>query len=89
MSYEKDIMPLRDKINQINSEIMDLLQERVKVALEIAKVKRSYEKPIIDKAREAKVIKQVKTLAEEKGLDPEGVVKVFKEIITLCVEEEL
>ncbi len=88
MTYEKEIGPLRDKINRINVEIVERLADRVRVAMEIGAVKQRHGKPIEDRNREERVHQQVRALAEEAGIDSESVDRVFMEIIALCTRAE-
>ena len=88
MTYEEEIVPLRDEINRLNTEIMVRLVDRVKVARKIGAVKTRHGKPIEDRIREERVYYQVQALAEEAGIDPGGVEKVFREIIELCTQAE-
>ena len=89
MTYEEEISLLRDEINRLNTEIVEKVAERVRVALEIGDVKQRHGKPIVDKNREAKVYDQVRNLAAEAGLSPNGLEKVFREIVALCTKAEL
>jgi chorismate mutase/prephenate dehydrogenase len=89
MTYEEEISPLRDEINKLNTEIVEGLAERVRVAIEIGAVKHRHGKPIVDRSREEKVYQQARALAENAGIDPVGVEKVFREIIELCTQAEL
>jgi len=80
---------LREEINGLNAQIVELLARRVEVARSIGKAKREQDVPIVDRAREAKVYERVRELATERGLDPEGVERVFREIVDLCTRAQL
>jgi chorismate mutase len=80
---------LRDEINGLNAQIVELLARRVEVARSIGEAKREQDLPIVDRAREAKVYERVRELASERGLDPEGVERVFREIVDLCTRAQL
>ena len=88
MSYENEIEELRKEINRLNTEILEKLVQRVKVAKEIGAVKKRYGLPIVDRGREKRIIKQVKGLALSLGLDADGTERVFREIISFCTEAE-
>jgi chorismate mutase len=88
VSYEDEIAPLRTEIDRLNEEILDKLRERVEVALKIAEVKKRHGVPIVDPAREEKVLDRVGSLAANRGLDPVAVRRVFRAVIDLCVEAE-
>lgn len=89
MSYEEEIENLRKEIDRLNIEIVEKIAERVDITLKIGKVKQNHGQPIVDKDREAKVLKQVNELASELDVAPGGIERVFKEIISLCTEAEL
>ena len=83
------IAELRDEINGLNVQIVELLARRVEVARRIGEAKRERNLPIVDRTREGKVYERVRELASESGLDPEGVEKVFREIVDLCTRAQL
>lgn len=61
-SHEK----LRDRIDQIDHELMALFEARMEVSAEIAEYKRKNNIPIFDEAREEEVVnKNVKRLKDE------------------------
>lgn len=88
MNYYEEIEPYRSEIDKLNDAILNLIKERVQLALKIGEVKQRYNKPIVDGRREEKVLRQVVESAKEKGLDTEGATRIFKEIIRLCAEAE-
>jgi monofunctional chorismate mutase len=88
VSYENEIEELRKEINRLNTEIVEKLAQRVKVAKEIGAVKKRHGLPIVDRGREKRVIEQVKGLALSLVLDADGTERVFREIIRLCTEAE-
>lgn len=88
MTYEEEIDGQRKEINRINAEIVEKIAERVRVAKEVAEIKRRYGKPVVDKQREKAVLDQVRILAAERGIEPDSAEKVFAEIIRICVQAE-
>ncbi|NQT08024.1 chorismate mutase [Candidatus Bathyarchaeota archaeon] len=83
------ITELRDEINGLNVQIVELLARRVEVARRIGEAKMERNLPIVDRTREGKVYERVRELAMERGLDPRGVEKVFVEIVDLCTRAQL
>lgn len=83
------IAELRDEINGLNVQIVELLARRVEVAKRIGEAKREQNLPIVDRTREGKVYERVRELAIEGCLDPEDVEKVFREIVDLCTRAQL
>lgn len=89
MTYEDEITELREEINGLNAEIVEKLAQRVEVARGIGEVKKRHGLPIVDAAREERVLEQVKELAAAHGIDADGAGRVFREIINLCTEAQL
>ena len=75
-----DIEDWRQKIDAINSEIVELLSERARCALEAGKIKRANNQPIFAPERETAVLRQLESL--NKGpLSNEAVQRIFRQII--------
>lgn len=82
MNYEKDLDKLRNEIDQIDSDIIELLTKRFAVTDEIGIIKSQNNLPPQDENREAKQHKIYKRCEQEYGL-PKGVLKdVFSIIIS-------
>ena len=64
----------RSKIDKIDSQLIDLLKERLEVAAEIAEYKRENGLPVLDRARERQLLNKV---AEKAGEDYENEAKIF------------
>lgn len=62
---------LRERISQVDEELMDLVRERRDLAVEIGRLKAELGLPVMDPAREAAVVRRVAGLARERGLDEE------------------
>ena len=60
-----DLQACREAINEIDEELVALFVRRMKVAADIAAVKRAAGKPVYDPAREEKVLQRVSALAGE------------------------
>ncbi|MBU1703945.1 MAG: chorismate mutase [Nanoarchaeota archaeon] len=72
---------LRNKIDNINSQIIQLLAERAEVSKKIADEKKKIGKDIYDPDREEELLKKVKAIAEEKGVSKELVEQIFRMIV--------
>lgn len=77
----KELENLRQKIDKIDSEILQKLAERFSLASKIAKSKTKNNLPIIDKKREKEILKTKRKLAKEMKLDELMIEKIFKVII--------
>ena len=75
------MLKYRKKIDKIDSEIIKLLIQRVKVSKELGKYKYRNSIKIYDKQREKEIFNRLKIICEQKGLDEKYINKVFKTII--------
>ncbi len=74
---------LRKRIDAIDSELVHLLQERMKVAVEIGKAKAEACRQPLDLTREQEVIQHILDLNKNE-FPPEGLRVIFGEIISAC-----
>ncbi len=90
MKKKDDLERLRKKIDQINAEILELLNERASVVLEVGKVKKKAKSDYHVLDREHKIYQKLAKL--NKGPFPSSAIRpVFREIISasLSLEHEL
>lgn len=73
---------LRDRILELDNEIIRLIGERRTVAIEIGRTKQELDLPVLDPAREACVVRRVAERAREVGVDPELARDVIRRIIS-------
>jgi chorismate mutase/prephenate dehydratase len=78
--------PLRQEIDSLDEEILDLVQKRAKRAIELGRIKKRSSYPIMDLTRERQVITRITANPVEpgEGLGPEAVMSIFSEIIKAC-----
>lgn len=84
-----DLSRLRERIDAIDSEVLQLLSERARCAEEVARVKRAEESaPVFYRPeREAEILRRVR--AENPGpLSGDAVVRLFREIMSECLALE-
>ncbi|MEN8156930.1 MAG: chorismate mutase [Bacteroidota bacterium] len=84
-----NINEIRDAIDSIDQEILQLFAQRHEYVKEIVKFKSGDEEGIIAKERKDLVLKQRKAWAEEKGLDPKMVEGVFRLLIDKNIQIQL
>lgn len=72
---------LREKINNIDENLLSLLSERRKLSLEVVKYKEQNDNPIRDKDREQELLTALIIKGKKLGLDANYVTKIFYEII--------
>jgi len=73
----------RQRIEQLDREIIDLLAKRVALSKEIGAMKRVAGLPTLDPAREAEVIRRAAALARDASLNDEKVRDIFWHVIGL------
>ena len=71
MGYNDELAPLRQKINDIYTQMIALFEARMATAEGIADVKKKYGKDVFDAKRENIVIERALSLLENKGLSDE------------------
>ncbi|MFQ5720130.1 MAG: chorismate mutase [Acidobacteriota bacterium] len=55
----RDLRPWRDRIDAIDQQLAELLNERAACAIEIGKLKRTAALPIYDPARETEILRRI------------------------------
>ena len=58
-----EIKDLRDTIDSLDKEIVELLVKRMNVSAEVAAYKRQNDMPVLDKAREAALLEKISSLS--------------------------
>jgi len=75
-----EIEMLREEIDKIDSKLLQLLNERSKLALEIGEIKKKYNLPVYDPEREKKIMERL--LKENTGpLENSAIIRLFERII--------
>ena len=63
MDDEKTLLFVREEIDSIDAEIIDLLESRFNLTREIGRIKRSLDKALFDEGREEEILKKIDELA--------------------------
>jgi len=79
---------LRQRIVEVDEDLVDLIGERKSLVLEIGQVKTDLGLPVLDPAREAAVVRRAASLAREKDVDEELVRDVIWRIMAAAREEQ-
>ncbi|GBD34184.1 T-protein [bacterium HR34] len=82
----KKIKNLRNDVDKIDKNILNLLAFRFKITEKIGKVKKEVGLPLRDKKRESEKIKNLRRLAKKKKLNADFVEKLFKKIFDEVVK---
>lgn len=72
---------LREKVNQIDEQLLQLLSKRRELSLEIVKIKNEDRSTIRDRDREKQLLTHLIERGREAGLDSHYVIKIFQNII--------
>jgi chorismate mutase len=80
---EARLAELRQRIQQIDRELIGLIAERVAIAREVGAAKRALGVPTLDPAREAAVVRNAGELARQAGIGDEDVRYIFWHLIGL------
>ena len=82
-SEEQRLAPLRQRIDQIDRELLDLLSQRAHVALEVGQVKHETGAPVFRPEREKQVIEKLSN-ANKGPLKNESIASIWLEIMSGC-----
>ncbi|KAA0911822.1 prephenate dehydratase [Pusillimonas sp. ANT_WB101] len=84
-SLQDKLKPLRDRIDSLDQQILQLFNQRAQTALEVGKVKEEFDVdgPILKPEREAMVIRRLQTL-NQGPVTQEAVDAVWTQIISTC-----
>lgn len=79
----RDLQALRQEIEGVDQEIVELIARRTELARRIGEVKRQAGQPTLDPAREAAVVRRAGRLARDAGVAQEDVRQIFWHLIGL------
>ena len=77
----------RQRIDEIDNELFDLISQRTSLAKDIALSKEYIGMPIFDKSREDAVHKKIENFAEENGLDVD-IISQIVDMLTILNKNE-
>jgi len=86
-SVEQRLGALREKIDALDAQIVELLNRRASCALEVGEVKREVAAPVFRPEREAQVIARLRALSRG-PLGGAAIESVYREVISACRELE-
>jgi len=78
----------RKEINEIDSQVLNLIRRRMEIAESIGKFKRKNNLPILDTSREKEIFEKLDRLAEEMNLDKLFIKDLFALIIKKSKEKQ-
>jgi chorismate mutase/prephenate dehydratase len=75
---------LRKKIDGLDSKLVELIGERIKIAEEIGQGKKEESRLIEDRERELKVLRNVRKMARDENISPSDMENIYRTIIEAC-----
>lgn len=84
-------MPLREvraKIEKLDSQILNIIEQRTALAKDVLEAKKAEGKPINDVEQSRLVLDRVANAATERGLDGEEVKRIFEILIQMNIERQ-
>lgn len=83
------LQPLRERLDSINLQVVDLLSERMKLCMGIAELKAAHGIAMMQPGRISHVLEMIKERSQATGLRPEYTESIFKLIIAeTCTQED-
>ncbi len=79
---------LRERIRELDRELVDLVAERRGIVLEVGRLKEVLGLPVLDPPQEARVVRRAAQMARESGTDEELVRDVIWRIIASARAEQ-
>lgn len=78
----RDLSEIREKIDDIDNQIVTLYEARMQLTAEVAEYKMSIGKPVLDKVREKEKLEKVKDMVQEEE-NRYGVGELFEQVMAL------
>ncbi len=82
-SIDRRLQPLRDAIDRVDAQLVELLNERARLASEVGRLKGEVDAPVLRTEREAEVVRKVAS-ASQGPLTAAALANVFREIMSAC-----
>ncbi len=83
-----DLSTLRDRIDQVDRQIIALLAERLQIVEEVALAKLDAASPFRDREREERLLLRLREHATEAGIDPHEVERLYRVIMDMSVAHQ-
>jgi chorismate mutase/prephenate dehydratase len=74
----------RARIDELDDEILDLIQRRADVAIEVGRVKKQHALPVVDPVREKAVLDRLMAKSQGRTLKGEAVREIYSTIVRAC-----
>jgi chorismate mutase / prephenate dehydrogenase len=81
LTFDKEILPLRTRIDEIDSQILFLLAQRQAQVEKVVKLKKEHHIPVYHPAREEDLISTLRLQADRANLDPDFMEDLYRVIL--------
>ena len=81
LEFENAIGPMRTRIDEIDSRILNLLAQRQEQVEKVVQLKKKHHMPVYHPAREEDLISKLRSQAENAGLDPDFMEDLYRVIL--------
>jgi len=88
MDGPADLQALREALEAVDAELLDLLRRRMALAEQVARAKLDSAWPFRDASREDRMLVHLRQLAAEKGLDAHEVERLFRVVLDMSVARQ-
>ena len=85
---EERLAHMREVMSEVTDRLIELMGERRRLAIEIGRMKEELGLPVLDPAREARVVRKAAERARELGVDPEMARDILWRIIASAREAQ-
>jgi chorismate mutase/prephenate dehydratase len=85
---EADLQGLRERLEELDHELLRVLRRRLDLVEEVARAKVESAWPFRDAQREERLLVRIRKLAVEEGLDPHEVERLFRVVLDLSVAHQ-
>lgn len=78
----------RDRIDEIDRKVVELLAERLSVVDDLCEVKAEADRTVRDPERENELLDHVRSVAADAGLSPELAHRIYEEVLSHSVRRQ-
>ncbi len=83
-----DLAALRDRIEEVDRQIIKLIAERLKIVEGVIEAKLANASPFRDREREASLIGRLRAMAAEAGIDPHEIERMYRVVMDMSVAHQ-
>ncbi|MDR2707396.1 MAG: chorismate mutase [Nitrososphaerota archaeon] len=80
----ENLQTLRKCVDEIDSQILKALRDRVTVCQKIGEYKKQHGLPVLDQIREREIFNKVREEAVKFELEPARIETLYREIVNMC-----